>query len=92
MLKEPVASCSASPCTLLHPPHDAYASAQVFLVAGIIMAAAFVLRNALVSYWTLRTELMKAKFKMRAWHHRAHLHPYESLIRLISPSLAPHWL
>ena len=36
-----------------------------FLVAGVTLVACYLLRNTCVAYWELRTEVMKAKFKMR---------------------------
>ena len=40
-------------------------------VAGVTLVAAFLLRMAVVSYWELRVELMKSKFKMRLAAERA---------------------
>ena len=42
-----------------------------FLIAGVTMCACYMLRHAVVSYWGLRTEVMKAKFKIRLAAERA---------------------
>jgi hypothetical protein len=44
---------------------------QAFQITGLIFIALFLLRHALSSWWVLRTELMKAKFKMRLAAERA---------------------
>ena len=44
---------------------------QACQLAGVALVAAFLLRAALASYWGLKTELMKSKFKMRLAAERA---------------------